>query len=108
MALLLIGLGVVTLARIGNTHAFEALAGQWISEHREAISLDPNSSTTLALVPGAASLLNSARDSDWRIMGGNEPCRVYVGRTADQSAVVGGAQLCLQDLRPQAARPSRR
>ncbi len=108
VVILMIGLGLLTLARISNTHTFEALAGRWIAEHQEAISIDPNSRSTLALVAGTSTLPSTPSVNGWRIMGGNEPCSAYDGRTIDRSPVTGGGQLCLQDLRPLTARTNPR
>ncbi len=96
---LVMGLNLVTLTRISSTREFEILATRWTDQHGGDISIDPASLSTLALVPNIASLPTDASNRAYRIVGGNEPCSAYEGKTIDRSAVIGGGQLCLQDLR---------
>jgi 4-amino-4-deoxy-L-arabinose transferase-like glycosyltransferase len=102
---LVTGLNLVTLTRISSTREYEILAARWADEHRGDISVDPASLSTLALVPAIKRLPIDGRTTAYKIIGGNEPCRAYRGRTIGRSAVIGGGQLCLQQMRSDRPRP---
>ena len=96
---LILALGVFTLTRLNSTSIFEEQAKRWMREHPGNLSLDPSVLSTIALAPGVRTLPSAAGRRDYRISGGNARCETYAGRVADRSAIVGGGQLCLMDVR---------